>query len=213
MGMVLSCSRRTREGCSSCSTISSRTRSSSRPTAAVSTSMSSRSPTALSSRWRIRGWASGAARRLGGRLGLERRPRARGCTRAPAAPRGPRQRHAGARRPRGARADPRRRRAAGYARPAADGEGAGVGRPPRLRLGCGRLREEAVLARRAVDTRARAARRRLDRGRLVAVAEAADGLDRDVVGVVRVELAPEVADVELYLVAADAVGIAPDELE
>src|SRR4029077_4215442 len=47
----------------------------------------------------------------------------------------------------------------------------------------------------------------------VAVAEAAHGLDRHAVGGLRVELPAEVADVELHLVAADAVRVAPDELE
>ena len=47
----------------------------------------------------------------------------------------------------------------------------------------------------------------------VAVAEAAHGLDRHESGAAGIELAPEVADVELHLVAADAERVAPDELE
>src|SRR5205807_1660606 len=47
----------------------------------------------------------------------------------------------------------------------------------------------------------------------VAVAEAAHRLDRRAVGLHRFQLAAEVADVELHLVAADAVRVAPHELE
>src|SRR4029077_7844198 len=49
-------------------------------------------------------------------------------------------------------------------------------------------------------------------GRSVAVAEAADGLDRCRPGWVRGELAAQVADVELDLVAGGGEGVAPDEL-
>ena len=47
----------------------------------------------------------------------------------------------------------------------------------------------------------------------VAVAEPAHRLDRRCVRCVRHELSPQIADVELHLVARDAVGVAPDELE
>src|SRR3954468_1949629 len=47
----------------------------------------------------------------------------------------------------------------------------------------------------------------------VAVAEAADRLDRACVRCIRQELLAQVADVELHLVAGHAVRIAPDELE
>ena len=64
----------------------------------------------------------------------------------------------GPRRDRGARADPRRRDACRNAGAPPDGEGAGVGRPARLRRRRRRVREEAVLARRALDAREGAAR-------------------------------------------------------
>jgi signal transduction histidine kinase len=47
----------------------------------------------------------------------------------------------------------------------------------------------------------------------VPVAEAANGLDRDTGGIVGCELAPEVSDVELHLVARDTMRVAPDELQ
>src|SRR3989442_3248056 len=50
-------------------------------------------------------------------------------------------------------------------------------------------------------------------GAAIAVAEAAHGLDRHRLGRVRIELAAQVADVELDLVGRDAVRVAPHELE
>src|SRR5439155_717538 len=114
-------------------------------------------------------------------------------------------------RARGARTDPCRRRAARHACAAAHREGAGVGCPARLRHGRGCVRQEAVFTGRSLSPRAGAARRRSRRA--VAVAEAAHGLDRSHIGLVGLELAAEIADVELDLVAADAVCIAPDEIE
>src|SRR5215831_16803713 len=48
---------------------------------------------------------------------------------------------------------------------------------------------------------------------VVAVAEAAHGLDRYRVRVLRVELPTQVPDIELDLVAGDAVRVPPDELQ
>src|SRR5207247_5072090 len=48
---------------------------------------------------------------------------------------------------------------------------------------------------------------------VVPVAEAADRLDRYVRRRFWVELAPQIANVELHLVAGDAVRVAPDELQ
>ncbi len=47
----------------------------------------------------------------------------------------------------------------------------------------------------------------------VAIAEAANRLDRDTGGIFRRELAPQVTDVELHLVARDTMRVAPDELQ
>ena len=47
----------------------------------------------------------------------------------------------------------------------------------------------------------------------VAIAEAANGLDRHTRGILGRELAPQVPDVELHLVARDTMRVAPDELQ
>jgi signal transduction histidine kinase len=47
----------------------------------------------------------------------------------------------------------------------------------------------------------------------VAIAEAANGLDRHTGGILGRELAPQVPDVELHLVARDTMRVAPDELQ
>src|SRR5215470_13235257 len=51
------------------------------------------------------------------------------------------------------------------------------------------------------------------RSGVIAVPESPERLDRDAARVVGCELAPEVADVQLDLVARDAVRVAPDDIE
>src|SRR2546423_663006 len=85
----------------------------------------------------------------------------------------------------------------------------GIGLPPRPPLRLGRL---PLLRHRSLGPLADGAARRATlhgAGRAIPVAEAAHRLDADVLA----ELAPQVADVELHLIARHGIRIGPDPLE